>query len=135
MPARKFITDEEKQWVRISDGQIKGTTEVFCSIDFRRSNPECPSLGESTSYSDNNFPNYCKDNCIAFASGGKDPEFATSAVSTVISEFLIYLKISTKHKYVVIFQLNDRLELDLLSQEVDGELGVPNGYTIEELGD
>ena len=84
MPARKFITDEEKQWVRISDGQIKGTTEVFCSIDYRRSNPECPGIGESIISSDNDFPDYCQDNCIAFASGGKDPEFATSAVSSKI---------------------------------------------------
>ena len=50
----------------------------------RRSNQECPSVGESTFNSDIDFPDYCQDNCIAFASGGKDPEFATSAVSTKI---------------------------------------------------
>ena len=80
LPAREFITDEEKQWVRKSDGQIKGTTEVFCSVDFRRSNPECPSLGESI-LDPGRFPEYCNDLCVFESSGGNDPEFATSAVS------------------------------------------------------
>ena len=123
------------QWIRTGfNDELKGIIKIVCSNDIRASNLECDRDPDSDlivfDYDENDyihipFPEYCVRICQESVSNGGDPEFASSAVRKPI-QFLNNLIWSFTF-------FKNRLELDPLSLEVDGELAVQNGSLTKEL--